>query len=433
MDGRIKDFFTEHEEEILADVAALVAVDSVRGESAPGAPFGPGPRRALDEALRIARSHGLEGEILGDRVLVVELGAGEPELGILAHLDVVPPAGEWTVTEPWKMRRVDGKIYGRGVIDDKGPAVVSMWALICARELGMIKRRVRLILGSDEECGSGDIEWYMEHYKMPQRVFTPDGSFPVVNTEKGRTHFVITAPAYRGEGLSAAAVSGGSVVNAVPDRCRAELTDGRSIETRGRAAHGSLPAEGDNAVTRMIEELSRMEGHGFDVFRALRAVFPHGDVVGHAVGVECQDELSGALTVNLGVLEYDGERGLRAQVDCRVPVCGDGEKIARAFADALGEGFEVKVISCSRPHHVPPESDIVSELLKIYEEYTGTPGRALALGGGTYVHEIEGGVAFGAEFPGADVRMHEPDERVDVSELLLSGQMYAEAVARFCH
>ncbi len=432
MDERIGKFFAEHEEEILKDVAALVAVDSVRGESEPGTPFGPGPRRALDEALRIAVSHGLEGEIRGDRVLVVSLGEGEAELGILAHLDVVPPAGEWTVTEPYKMRKLDGKIYGRGVIDDKGPAVTAMWALICARELGLIRRRVELILGSDEECGSGDIEWYTRHYKMPPRVFTPDGNFPVVNTEKGRTHFEITAPPYRGEGLRVVRLRGGSVPNAVPARCEAELSDGRRLEFEGRAAHGSLPQEGDNAATRAIGALADMEGEGFELFRALRAVFPHGDVGGHAVGAACSDELSGALTVNLGVMEYDEDKGLRAQVDCRVPVCGDGEKVAGAFERALGGKARVRIISVSKPHHVPEESDIVSGLLRIYEEYTGTPGKALSMGGGTYVHEIEGGVAFGAEFPGSDVHMHEPDERVEVRELMLGGQMYAAAVAEFC-
>ncbi len=431
MDSRVIEYFENHRAEILEDIRRLVAVDSVRGEATEGAPFGPGPRRALDAALEIAREHSLSGEIRGDRVLVIEAGEGEPELAILAHLDVVPPAGEWTVTEPYVMRELDGVIYGRGVIDDKGPAVVSMWAILCARELGFLKRGVQLILGSDEECGSGDLEWYLKNYKMPPMVFTPDGSFPVANTEKGRMHFVVTAPAYTGEELHVVRLSGGSVPNAVPASCEALLTDGTRLTLTGRAAHGSLPEEGDNAATKMIEKLASMPGPGFDVYRALNAAFPHGDYGAHAVGAACADELSGPLTVNLGVLSVD-EKGLAAHVDCRVPVCGDSESIARAFAEKLGGSARVRVISISKPHHTPADSDFVKGLLEIYRDYTGREGAAYSMGGGTYVHEIEGGVAFGAEFPGSDVHMHEPDERVAVSELLLAGEMYAAAVARFC-
>lgn len=430
MDG-IRNFFRDHEDAILADIARIVAVDSVRGDAAPGAPFGPGPRRALDTALEIAQSHGLEGEIRGDRMLVIEAGEGQPELAILAHLDVVPPAGEWTVTEPYKMRLLDGKIYGRGVIDDKGPAMVSLWAILCARELGLLKKKVQLLLGSDEECGSGDLEWYLERYPVPGKVFTPDGSFPVANTEKGRMTMLLTAPAYSGAGPHVEKLHGGSVANAVPARCEATLSHGMRLETVGRAAHASLPQEGDNAVTMMIERLANMDGAGFDVFRALRCAFPHGDFGGHTVGVACADELSGELTVNLGVMSVD-EGGLSAVVDCRVPVCGDGEKIAAAFARALGEEVKVEIGGISKPHHTPADSDFVKGLLRIYGEYTGMPGRAFSMGGGTYVHDIEGGVAFGAEFPGSDVHMHEPDERVEVRELMLAGQMYAAAVAKFC-
>ncbi len=430
MEQRIVEFFERNRAAILADIRRLVAVDSVRGECAPGAPFGPGPRRALDEALAIAREHGLSGEVRGDRMLVIEAGEGEAELALLAHLDVVPPAGEWTVTAPYEMRELDGRIYGRGVIDDKGPAVVSLWAILCARELGLLKRKVQLLLGSDEECGSSDLAWYLERCAVPGKVFTPDGSFPVANTEKGRMHFTLTAPAYAGGEPHVVSLTGGSVPNAVPARCEAVLSDGTRLETVGRAAHGSLPQEGDNAATRMIERLAALPGPGFDVFRALQRAFPHGDVNGSAVGVTCRDELSGELTVNLGVLKVD-DQGLRADVDCRIPVCGDGNAIADGFARAL-EGVELQILSLSRPHHTPADSDFVRGLLKIYEDYTGEKGEAYSMGGGTYVHEIDGGVAFGAEFPGADVRMHEPDERVEVAQLLLAGQMYAAAVAEFC-
>ena len=431
MDRRICDYFEAHRAAFLEDLRTLVAVPSDRGAPAPGAPYGPGPRAVLDEAKRICEAHGLAADIRGDRVLVAELGEGEAELGILAHLDVVPPAGEWTVTGPWEMREVDGVLYGRGVIDDKGPAVAALYALLCARDLGLIKKKVQLILGSDEENGSSDIAWYMERHAMPPRVFTPDANFPLVNIEKGHMFMAVTAP-LAGEGLHVTEIAGGSVANAVPASARAVLSDGTTIEAQGRAAHASLPDEGDNAICKLLEELAGIEGANFDVFRALSRVLPHGDTGGHAFGGACQDAISGALTVNLGVISGNEAEGLRAVIDCRVPVCGDGHAIADALRAALGGAAQVEVLGLSGPHHTPAESDLVRGLLKIYEDYTGEKGEALAIGGGTYVHEVAGGVAFGCEFPGSEGHMHEPDERASVAELLLSGEMFAQAVADFC-
>lgn len=431
MDTRIREYFDKNREALLRDITDIVAVQSVKGEAEEGAPYGAGPRQALRRALEIAESYGLCGEILGDRVLVIELGEGEPELGILAHLDVVPPAGEWRMTEPYKVREEGGVLYGRGVIDDKGPAMAALHALICARDLGLVRRKVQLILGSDEECGSDDIAWYQRHYKMPPKVFTPDGSFPVVNTEKGKMDIVLTAPPARGGGLHVVSLSGGSVPNAVPAECSARLSDGTELREVGRAAHASLPDEGESAVTRMLSRLAAMEGDNFDVFRTLSAAFPHGDNHGRAFGAYCEDELTGSLTVNLGVIDYDAERGLRALVDMRIPVAGDGENIAGALRAKLGD-IGVEVASLLPPHHTPEDSELVRGLIDIYEDVTGLEGKALSLGGLTYVHSIEGGVAFGAEFEGSDPHMHEPDERVRFEELILSGEMFAEAIARFC-
>ncbi len=433
MDGRIREYFEGNREGLLRDIGYIVSVRSFRGEAREGAPYGAGPREALSAALEIAKSHGLEGKILGDRVLLVELGEGEPELGILAHLDVVPADGEWRTTEPFTLREEGGVLYGRGVIDDKGPAMAALYALVCARDLGLIRRKVQLILGSDEECGSDDIAWYQRHYKMPPKVFTPDGSFPVVNTEKGKLDITLTAPPIAAEeGLRVVKLAGGSVPNAVPVKCEASFSDCGSMTVQGQAAHASLPDDGRNAITNMLQILAKLDGRNFDLFRALCAAFPHGDNHGAAFGAYCEDDITGPITVNLGVINYDETNGLEAKVDMRLPIGAEGNDIARALEERLGGAARVEVTSCLKPHHTPADSELVRGLLKIYEDYTGTPGETIALGGLTYVHEVEGGVAFGAEFPGSEPHMHEPDERVKFEELVLAGEMFAEAIAHFC-
>ncbi len=463
MQNRFTEYFQQNADALTADAAALVAVQSQKGPAAPGAPYGHGPREALEAAAGLAEAHGLSAKVLGDRVCLVEMGSeavqretGEPALGILAHLDVVPAAGTWTKTDPFKLLEEDGILYGRGVADDKGPAVAALYALCCIQDLGIpLKRRVQLILGSDEENGSDDIAWYLRHYRMPPRVFTPDASFPLVSGEKGKLDMTVTAPAVEGALVS---LHGGSVSNAVPSECEAVLSgiplsaaeeaaeglgadltvtaDGQTLRVlcRGKAAHASTPELGVNAVQAMLVFLSRLPLGGMDgPIRALAAAMPFGDFQGRTFGAFCEDADTGALTVNLGVLTYDGEHGLSGKIDCRVPRSGDGRRIAARLQDALAPGgVSVKLTGLLPPHSTPRDSDLVQGLLRIYEDYTGEKGEALTIGGLTYVHEVEGGVAFGCEFPGTDYHMHEPDESMPLRHLLLSGAMFAQAIYDFC-
>ena len=169
----------------------LVAVHSVKGEPAEGAPFGIGPRAALDKMIGICRREGFDTRLCYDVVGTADLmppdSTGMPALGILCHLDVVPAEGQegWR-TDPFKMTEKDGAIYGRGVIDDKGPLCAAFMAMKCIQTLGIpLRNGVRLIFGTDEENGSGDLEIYLAKEKLPENVFTPDASFPVINIEKG--------------------------------------------------------------------------------------------------------------------------------------------------------------------------------------------------------------------------------------------------------
>jgi len=457
-------WFGAHEAELVRDVGRLVAIRSVSGEALPGKPYGEGPAAALKEAEALLKEKGFAAENHDNRVVTADLNAAEPELGILVHLDVVDAGGGWS-SDPFQLTVRDGIMYGRGVIDNKGPAVAAIYAMCAARAIRPdLPKGCRLILGSAEEIGHDDLTHYRKTHRMPPGVFSPDADYPVITFEKGR--FVPTFGATWAESTALPRVvtaAGGSTANVVPDhaeayveglplayvqaRCfeyaakmnvnvsSAAFHDGIRITAVGKAAHASFPQDGVNAQTALLEVLARLplfESPGAAAIRALARLFPHGDTSGKALGIALEDEVSGPLTLNFGVLCL-GPTGFTANFDSRTPLCAGEDNLYGVAVKALQEaGFtvtDVKKIPC---HHTPEDSAIVRTLLKVYEDYTGRPGECLAMGGQTYVHDIEGGVAFGPAFPGVDNRLHGADEFISVSDLILSAKMYTQVILDMC-
>lgn len=465
MNDDIGKYIFSNKEGILNDLAELVAVPSVLGEPEDGAPFGREPRQALDVMRKLCDSSGFKTTVYGDAVLCADYlpeGCGGIELGILAHLDVVPVEHDNWDTDPFRLTEKDGVLYGRGTIDDKGPAVASLWALRCVKELGIpLKYGVRLLFGTDEENGSGDLEIYKKYDNFPLRVFTPDGSFPVINAEKGMMRANFSAK-LDGTG-SVVSFEGGKIPNAVPDRAKAVLTDipienvqaaidsisvdksgavfevseeagGVAIICKGRAAHASTPESGINAMTALISLINRLPikvGVQRDVLRGLEQVFPFGETDGASCGMKCADE-TGTLTIVFSIFKMD-RNSCEATLDCRFPSClgkyDMEEKVNSAMSRA---GLCLEGYMCNEAHIVPEDDGFVKTLLEVYEESEGEKGRCIAIGGGTYVHNIEGGVAFGAERGDTDYHMHGDNEFITVDELLKDAVLFAKAIVRIC-
>lgn len=448
---KIRNYIYSQKAEMLAALARLVEIPSVKGEPCEGAPFGSEPRRALDEMLKICAEQGFPCRCRYDVVGEADLAACDlpPALGILCHLDVVPCQPENWATDPYSLTERDGILYGRGVIDDKGPAISALFAMKCVRELGIpLKAGVRLIFGTDEENGSEDMELYAAREQLPQNVFTPDGSFPVINVEKG----MLRGSYAGGYGGGVISFHGGAIPNAVPDsafaavkapldrvaseiaadrsgaRFSAAETDGAvKITAEGRAAHASTPESGINAVTALIALINRL-GAGGEAFSALAEKFPHGETDGAAAGLRASDS-TGALTAVLSIMDIeDGE--CRVTVDIRFPKCLCLEEVKARLGGALSAaGLSLSRFMGDEPHCVDENSDFVQALLRAYQRAEGKKGGCIAIGGGTYVHNIEGGVAFGAERGDTDYHMHGADEFLPVSELLENAVMYAVAIA----
>lgn len=454
----ILNWITAHEADMLDDIARLVAIDSTKGLPEAGCPFGRGPAEALKAAQLMASEYGFATESVDNYVCTVDMNDEKAGLDILAHLDVVPVnPEEWSVTEPFCLKLVDGKIYGRGTADDKGPAVAALYAMRAVKELGYkLNKNVRLILGSDEECGSSDIEYYYSKHKAAPYTISPDAEFPVVNVERGRYAAGYVKDFSMPQGRIAS-ISCGSKDNVIPGEFRAELVNisedeikamsdraavlGVSLDisdnvmlVKGVSGHAAEPEHAKNALTAALDIISLMKDESplYKAILGLSKLFPFGDHYGEAAGVMLEDEVSGRLTMSLNRLDFTDGR-LDCTFDSRVPEVANEDnviEVMRSNGDKLG--LCLKEARMSRPHIVREEGPFIQTLLACYEEVKGRKGYTMAIGGGTYVHEIENGVAFGPAEPDIVTNLHGFDENIPVKALVEAAVIYALVILRIC-
>jgi len=206
------------------------------------------------------------------------------------------------------------------------------------------------------------------------------------------------------------------------------------IRAKGTASHAAWPEGGSNAVTGLLALLNALplaEGPCKKAVADLKALLPHGDWRGKALGIAQAEPVAGELTVAFTLLEIS-DTGLTGRFDARVPLCATVENCAEVVRRAFEErGFQFEGTQ-TPPHHTPAESPFIRTLLRRYEMYTGKKGECLATGGGTYVHDVPGGVAFGCTMPGFDTHLHGPNERVRVSDLMVSAKMFAHIILDLC-
>ena len=461
----IEGFIDSHRQEMIEDICKLCRINSEKMPYTEGKPYGEGAFDALHAALAMMEEYGFSITNYDNYVGTADLNDKERQLDILAHLDVVPAGEGWTVTEPFEPVEKDGKLYGRGTADDKGPAVAALYAMRAIKELNIpVKKNVRLILGTDEECGSSDIEVYYKREQEAPMTFSPDAAFPVINIEKGRIPGGFTASFAASEALpKIVSIDAGIKVNVVPGKAKAvvagldmdvltaaadeaekktgvsftfgETKGGMQITAEGKGAHASTPDEGVNALTGLLLYLTSLplaDSPQLTAIRSLATLFPHGDTRGKAVGIAMEDGLSGPLTLALDMLTAD-DTHLEGAFDCRACLCATEENSLDVIRARMAEeGLTLNADQMTPPHHVDGNSHFVKTLLKAYEEYTGLKGSCQSTGGGTYVHHLKNGVAFGASMPGTDNKMHGADEFAVIDELLTSAKIFAQVIADLC-
>lgn len=426
LNERLEKYFDEHMDEIIADLNEIMSIDSSFSAPSEGKPFGEGSAAALAWGAAQGERLGLTVKNFGNYAVSMTYDCGgDPVLGILSHLDVVPAAPEGWTYPPFACTIADGAIYGRGAVDDKGPSVAVLWAVKALRELDVpLSKGFRIIFGGNEEQGCEDIAYYEKLEPFPPMVFTPDGSFPVLNCEKGMVHIIFSAPV---DDSAIERIESQRTINAIPDKC-AVMIGGSDKTFEGRSAHGSRPDNGENAVTKFLADYKGSS----ELLKALLKLFPHGEFDGQSCGLGFSDDVSGAMTCALTCLNTTDGR-LEGGADIRFPIDRTYAEISGIIRGALeSAGFSVNECSGMEPHYVSADTPFVKTLLEIYEDVTGKRGEPVAEGGITYVHNTEGGVAFGAEFPWENNNMHGVNEHISLETFRYNLIMYAHAIARLC-
>ena len=409
----IDGFIKENEARIFADIARLVAIDSVEGKAAPGAPFGEGPARVLAEGLLVARELGLKAVNCDDYIGYAEVGEGEDYLATITHLDVVPVGEGWT-EDPFVMREHEGWIIGRGVMDDKGPSVLCLYALKYLKDRGLpLRYPVRALLGINEETGMGDVEYYLANYRAPLFCFSPDANFPLRNGEKGITRGRMIAKVPLENIVD---IKGGFVSNAIPDKAealiradKAENAPGVTAERAGEGlwrltaagigGHASLPEGTVNAIGLLVSAILDQKLAGEQEAKFLRAIaMLNENTDGSGLGVQADDGLFKPLTIVGSVLGIEDGRMVQTY-DSRYPTNTSGKKIAAIINERLGDVLTVEVDRDAPPFYMSLDKPEVQACIDAYNAVTGENAEPYTIGGGTYARDFPNAVSFGPEHP----------------------------------
>jgi len=438
------DLASKYSDEALKSLMDLVSVPSVLDESKATKenPFGPDCTKALELALKMGKDLGFEAINDDNYAGEITYGNGEESVGILGHLDVVPAVGKWT-NDPFEPTIRDGKLYARGTLDDKGGVIASLYALKLLKDNGFNpKRKVRIIMGCDEESGSRCLEYHFKKVKEPTMAFSPDADFPVIYGEKGIYTFDLVGKIDNPDILE---INGGLRYNIVIDNAKVKVKNPNqsyldeflaknphvkaTLENDtytffGKAAHAMKPQEGINAAAIMFDFINE-----YYPCNASKFITNYFDTTGNKLGCDLDDPEMHQLTINLGKVSYDG-KDLLLGYNLRVPTDEHVEVIRKSFTDnALKFNLKIGRESYSPRLFVSKDSFLVSNLMKAYQEVTGDyETKPFTIGGGTYARMMDNAVAFGLNLPGRPDICHEPDEHIYLEDFEKWIAIYAKAI-----
>lgn len=427
-------------DETVAFIVEMLRYDSSMKEAEDGAPFGKETAECLQAFLAKAESFGFETKNYDNYIGEVIFGEGEP-FAVLAHLDVVPAGDGWkyppfgaVINDDVSEDGVEGmKVWGRGALDDKSPAVCCLYALKALKDAGIQpKRQFKLILGCNEESGWKCIEHYNKVAKLPKEGFTPDADFPVIYAEKGILHFTAEFPIAN---APFRALTAGERVNMVCDKATALLTKevGSALSlyenftecfydnttgyltTYGKSAHASTPEKGDNALKKMFAFFATINEDCKAVYDIL---FNDG------FGLCSMADETGNLTMSPDLASY-ANGVLKITIDVRFPSTHAKEEVLAPFAEA---GIATTVNNYQAPLYNNPNGSLIRTLLGVYNAKMGVKAEPIAIGGGTYARALECGCGFGPEIPGEPNTIHQPNEFVTFERIALMNEIYYDAL-----
>jgi len=448
--------------QLIRTTQELVRIKSVEDDSVAGGPFGQGVKDCLERTLEICRELGFKTKNIDGYAGHAEMGSGKDLIGVLVHLDVVPEGNGW-IHEPYSGKIIDGKIFGRGSTDNKGPAVSVIYALHLLKKMKIaFKKRIRIIFGCNEESGWRGIKYYFQKEEKPCCGFTPDGLFPIINREKGILQVELSKKFAENDDdfipIKIMRLKGGLRPNIVPDLCQCEIfaEDGQTeklknillplqddkdiditfnrqdcrIRTRGLSVASSIPEKGKNAIIRLFGILGKMSFSQSAQYQFIQFILKHigQEVNGKMLGIQMEDLKSGPLTLNLGVADINSKKG-KITLDIRYPVNREEEEIIERIRQKVaGTGISVEKKDGKAPLYVSEDHFMIKKLSRVYEEVTGEKANLLSIGGGTYARALENIVAFGSLFPGREILAHQVNEYLCIEDLIKMTKIYTPAI-----
>lgn len=451
MPSTLQTFLKTYHQEAIRQLQRWIQIPSVHDERTitKGKPYGETVYQALQFIGKLAEQDGFQVDYCDGHVTEITFGQG-PQIAVYAHADVVP------VAEGWQHKPFGGEIdgprmYGRGTSDDKGPALASYYAIKMLKEQNLIQGfQVKLVIGGNEEKGSGCLKYYFDHLKKPYAVagFTPDGNFPLIYGEKGISNFEIFGHVHL-RGIHH--IKAGIVANSVIDKATAIVDNLFSLERalkafqwpyelqvkdklatiifHGKAAHGSTPQLGKNAGTALLSFLAKV----FPQEPLTTLAKQYEDVEGKNLGIYAEAPLLKKTTNNIGLINYDGHQ-FSLIANFRYPENVDYAKVAQHVAAITPQPLAFKTLGESKMLVFDPQHPMIQTLLRAYQEETGdliTP--MVTIGGGTYAKEAKNTVAFGSKFPNKEDFIHENDEKIDLEDYTNSMAIYARAILDLGH
>ncbi|MCF0109629.1 MAG: Sapep family Mn(2+)-dependent dipeptidase [Erysipelotrichaceae bacterium] len=437
-------YIDSEKDNIINDLKRLAAIESVSLSDHEVKPFGPGCLKVLNEALSMGEAEGFKPHNYDNYVGSVKYDVGKEEsIGILAHLDVVPAGDDWTITEPYNPIIKDDYLFGRGTGDDKSGAIAGLYIMKALRKYNVeLNHNIDLLLGTNEEVGMRDVEYYAAHYPTPKFTFVPDGGFPGSAGEFGRLRYVLTSE----KALSDDFVDmfAGSAFNIVPNKATVilkkdtaidyhtlpeafevkETDNGISITAFGVTTHAAGPERGVNAIKVLTSELVKLNGINPDDLAILTFLDNvNQDYYGTFLGIDNIDEISGQTVSSGTVLRFNGGH-VSLLNDCRYCVSDNGDRLEENVrAKAAEYGFATKVEEKTYGAHIDPNGPIVTKVKEVYQAYTGDMEKNIVIGkGGTYAGCLKNAFATGSMFkpedkapsylPAGHGGAHQPDEYI---------------------
>ncbi len=443
-----------YRESIIKDISELIKIKSYTAFDENSYEYSKESKEALKWMINKAQYMGFKTVNVEDIAGHAQYGTGNKISAVLTHVDVVPAGTGWN-SDPFKLTKKNGKLFGRGIVDNKGSAVISLYCLKALKDLNIKgNNQVRSIFGAGEETGKSDMVKYFAQEPLPQIAFTPDSEYGICNREKGILHIKLSLKSY--DGIILTNFNSGISINSVPDQAKALLNcteqedhqlqrladakkgmykieytpDGIMVICSGKAAHAATPECGLNSASYLIRLLASNFGH-----KAIGSLCSFLDsaigleIYGSSMGIKRNDKYSGDLTVNLGKVNINSNKCI-ALIDVRYPVTDNGKEIFEIIKNnAKRSQISAELIGYQEPLFLKDDLPLITLLKNAYKNITGNEANLYCTGGGTYARSLNNrGVAFGPTFEGGISNIHDSNENVDEEKLMLHAQICLEAM-----